>query len=407
MTVVHFVTDEFVPRPGGLEISLLRTAQFLAATSAFSPIVYIRSGVHEYGDSTAVEGVAIVPLAPRRASWEAPLLASDVGPRTLGSERSRLDFLLLRNLIGASAAVDTAMPHVIVSFFLMEHSFVAQQVAAALQLPHVACIRGTDYSRGFHDPLTFPAIDYVAHAADLILATNTEQRIALERRGVTKVRTIIGSVTSATLRHRWRRRSGAGVRLFANCGYSHKKGTQVLLHAFAALRDDGFPVELTITGADDEEQRAYWSALRDAAKARFGSSVTFLGHVAEEDMYALLLQNDVYCSASLGEGCSLARLTALAIGMLIVTTRCGEIPDIAADIAHVRVSPVADEWAFLEVLRRACRDVLGGSMRIDEDAVDQLRRYLTSAREQGEWVEALDGVSGKEVHAEATRVLRA
>jgi glycosyltransferase involved in cell wall biosynthesis len=406
VTILHFVTNEFVPLPGGLEVSLLRTAQMLAGTGAFEPVVYIRSALHDYADATVIDGVPIVPLGPRRAAWEEPLVVSDAGPRTLTSERSRLDYLLLRNLIGTYIANRADTTHALVSFFILEHGFVAQQVASALGVPHVACVRGTDFSRGFHDPHSFAMVDYVARTADLVLTTNDEQRRTFERRGVTRVRTIVGSVTEATLGYRWRPKASGSVRLFANCGYSHKKGTQVLLRAFAALRADGLPVELTITGADEEAQGPYWSAVRATYSARLPSAVTFLGHLPEDALYEHLLGSDIYCSASLGEGCSLARLTALAIGMPMVTTRCGEVQDLVPNTTHVRLSPVADEPAFTELLRRTCVDALAGTLAIDNDAVDRLRRYLTPTRERTEWVAALDAVLTGTADAETSRAFR-
>lgn len=406
MTILHFVTNEFVPLPGGLEISLLRTAQMLAETGRFEPFVYIRSDLHDYNGTSAIGGVPILPLAPRRAVWEEPLVRSDAGPRTLTSERTRLDFLLLRNLIGTSMTDRPNAAHIVISFFILEHGFVAQQVASALGVPHIACVRGTDYSRGYYDPQSFAAVDYVAHTSDLVLTTNDEQRAAIERRGALRVRTITGSVPTATLAYRWVARRDTRIRLFANCGYSHKKGTQVLLRAFAAVRENGLPVELTITGADDEGQASYWADVRSVFRARFASAVTFLGHLPENALYEYLLGSDIYCSATLGEGCSLARLTALAIGIPMVTTRCGEIPDLVPEIAHVRLSPVADEPAFTEQLHRACADTLSGALAVDNVAVDRLRHHLTPARERTEWVAALEAVLSGSAYAETDRVLR-
>jgi glycosyltransferase involved in cell wall biosynthesis len=379
----------------------------LAATGRFAPVVYIRSDLHDYSDATSIDGVPIVPLAPKRAIWEEPLVRSDAGPRTLTSERTRLDFVILRNLIGTSRTGRPDAAHIVISFFILEHGFVAQRVASALGVPHIACVRGTDYSRGYYDPQSFAAVDSVAHESDLVLTTNAEQRAAFERRGTPRVRTISGSVPTATLAYRWSARKDTRVRLFANCGYSHKKGTQVLLRAFAAVRENGLPVELTITGADDEEQASYWADLRGMFRARYASAVTFLGHLPEDALYEYLLASDIYCSATLGEGCSLARLTALAIGMPMVTTRCGEMQDLVPDIAHIRLSPVADELAFTEQLRRACTDTLSGALVVDDVAVDRLRHHLTPARERTEWIAALDAVLSEGAHAETNRVLRA
>lgn len=94
--------------------------------------VYVRSDV----PSGPVDGVRLYPLAPRRKPWEAPLAGTELGWKLEG-ERSRLDFLLIRNALRDALQREPDAEHVLMSF--PENEFVTQRVAEDLRLPHITC----------------------------------------------------------------------------------------------------------------------------------------------------------------------------------------------------------------------------------------------------------------------------
>lgn len=199
------------------------------------------------------------------------------------------------------------------------------------------------------------------------------------------MRTIHTAVEEQARQYRWKRARASSVALFSDGGYSHKKGTQVLLWAFARLREESLPVTLTICGSTMPQQEPYWSELRSGYAARLGSGVKFLDHVALPLVWDLMSASDIYCSATLGEGCSAARAAALCMGMPIVTTRCGEMLDVAEGAAHVRLSPPGDAVAYLAELRRACQDLLEGRISVDPAHVEAWRAHFTASRELEDW----------------------
>src|SRR5438874_333130 len=132
-----------------------------------------------------------------------------------------------------------------------------------------------------------------------------------------------------------------------------------------------------------------------------GDRIRLHGHIDPESVRTHLLSSDVYCSATLGEGCSLARSAAMVTGIPIVSTNCGELADLASDVPHVRLSQPADSSGFLEALRDMCVGVLTGRVTIDTSAVDRWCHYFRPEREQEEWRACIDwvtkGLSDREV----------
>lgn len=388
--IVHLIVGEFFPDQGGLAQSVDRLVQLLATDESVIPIVYVRSGRHIEAMDT-INGVRVVYLAQHRHSWETPLVESAKAAAELASERTRLDFLNLRRLISVAMKEEPGSAHIILSFYILNHGFVAQRVASALSLPHIAAIRGTDFSRGFQDPATFPSIAHVAMHANLVVTCNVEQTLACRYIGVPNVKMIYSSIRPQYVNYRWRPRGdGRRVRLFSDAGYSFKKGTHVLLRAFATLAEEGVPIDLEIVGGDRKDEEEFWSRLREQFRSRFGSRVALLPHVSIEEVYGKLLQCDVYGSATLGEGCSSGRIGALSAGVPIVSTRCGELDDIGASLARVWVSEPADEIGFTTALRKASDVILEGEdFALDEPVLADIRKILAPSREQREWLEAL------------------
>lgn len=354
--VALLLTNRYPPAGGGLEASVERIARLLAATGTITPIVYVRANEPAEAER---DGIAVRPA-------------------------SHLHI----------AKLDPNVRHVLVSFYAAQEGLIGDEAARSLQIPHIVAIRGTDYSYGFHEPETYGLLRELLGRAAWITTTNDEQtravRESMGRHNVTRIHNSLPGA-ARSLQHRTRPGDGT-VRLFADCGYSFKKGTIVLLNAFAALCAEGMPVALTMAGGDESGNGAFWRDTRDTFSRLHGDRIRFCGRIGEADVRAHLLGADVYCSATLGEGCSLARSAAMVAGIPIVSTRCGELADLAAGSAHVRLAEPADADGFLEVLRGTCTDVLAGRVEIDTNAVERWRAYFRPEREQAQWLGCIDEV---------------
>ncbi|MGW5052673.1 glycosyltransferase family 4 protein [Actinokineospora sp. NPDC004072] len=382
MTTAHILTDAFPPQPGGLQ-AWTRDLATALTRAGVCPIVYVLGNQ----DGVARQPFEVVDVGELRTPWEAPLLAARANPLRLDQERSRLTTACT---LAAVAKRRGGGAEVIVSTFVTTAGFTAHLVADALGIPHVAAIAGSDFTRDFRGRLDRQVFLEVCGAARVVVARNAEHVSALDRHlPGTPHRLIETSV--AIPPGRWAKHAGDGITVFSDTGFDFKKGTGVLMDAFAALRSSGLPVRLVICGGDQPGQEGYWRERRRLLHVQCGPAVAFPGHLDRAEVTAHLGAADIYASASLGEGSSAARARALCLGIPAALTACGELTT-DPGASHVRLAPVADADAFRDVLRALAADLLSGALAVDEEAVAAFRRRFDPRTEWSAWVSLLHEV---------------
>lgn len=384
MYVIHLVTEKFPPSHGGMEASAARLTAILRSLG-YLVIVHVRESPPACGDEIQADLPQVRVFGDSKVPWEEPLVASGWPPGLLNAERWRLDSLALCNTIAAAMSDAGSAKHCLVSVFLTREGFLGSHVADTLGIPHVAYVVGTDFSRGMCNPLERAAISAVISRAAHVVTKSGEQASGLRRAfGIENIHVVHNSADLRLPPSAPRSRPASTVTLFSDGGYSHKKGTAVLLRSFAELHRKGTPVRLVVCGDMYEGQEAYWSGLRSQYRGEFAGAVELHDHVSADRVSEYLQESDLYVSASLGEGCSPGRIAALCAGLALVTTRCGEMCDVAQGASHVRLAPPGDHESFTRELSRACKDLLAGTLVIDSERVHEWREHFSYSRERAE-----------------------
>jgi glycosyltransferase involved in cell wall biosynthesis len=120
-----------------------------------------------------------------------------------------------------------------------------------------------------------------------------------------------------------------------------RKNLAGLVAAFDQVADDDDEVRLVLAGGDG------WGAhnLDDAiASARHRTRIVRLGRVADETRADLLTGATALAYPSRYEGFGLPPLEAMSVGVPVLTTRVGAIPEVVGDAALL-VEPEADDLA--------------------------------------------------------------
>ena len=142
------------------------------------------------------------------------------------------------------------------------------------------------------------------------------------------------------------------------------KGHIVLLRALALLAERGRASGLTVAIAGRGREEA---ALRDFARqAGIEGRVRLLGY--REDVGDILAAADIYAMPSLSEGLPLALLEAMAVGLPVIASRVGGIPEVVTDGEDALLVPPGDPAALAAAIERlaedeALRAQLGNSAR--------------------------------------------
>jgi glycosyltransferase involved in cell wall biosynthesis len=382
MTTVHILASVFPRQSSGLDAWNIDLANALLR-AGMKPIIYQLEDP-ESKPSPSFETVDVWQL---RAPWEAPLLGSRTDPVRLERDRSRLNFACAKAAIARRAGNES---DIIVSNFVTVSGFTAHLIADELGLPHVAVIAGSDFTRDFRSKIDRQVFQEVCGSARVVVGRSTEHLRALRRYSPgTPCQVIESSVELPT--RVWAKPVGNEISIFSDGGFSFKKGTGVLMDAFAALRDSDVPARLTICGPDFPGQGEYWQGRRRLLEEHSGPAVHFPGLITPDEIVEQICAADIYASTSLGEGSSAARARALSMGVPVVSTACGNLTD-DPGASHIRLVPPADAAAFHEALRALATDLLAGRVSVDRETVGGFRRRFDPDKEWAAWVSLLRAV---------------
>ena len=127
------------------------------------------------------------------------------------------------------------------------------------------------------------------------------------------------------------------------------KGHAVLLDALEMLGDTA-GWQLAIAGRGEEEAR-----LRSqAAAAGIDARVHLLGF--RDDIPDILAAGDIFAMPSLSEGLPLALVEAMSVGLPVVVTRVGGVPEVVTDDVEALLVPASDARALSSALRTLISD---------------------------------------------------
>ena len=131
-----------------------------------------------------------------------------------------------------------------------------------------------------------------------------------------------------------------------------RKGGDILLRAFAALKPDAPDAGLLFVGYGPEETR-----LKELATALNVNHVHFAGHVRLEDLPGYYACADVFVLPSWGEPWGLVINEAMAAGLpVIATDQVGASVDLIRDGVNGYVTPARDPVALAHALRQVLDD---------------------------------------------------
>jgi glycosyltransferase involved in cell wall biosynthesis len=180
------------------------------------------------------------------------------------------------------------------------------------------------------------------------------------------------------------------LRLFA-CGRLNPcKGHGDVVTAVGLLRARGIDARLEIAGEDEEGGAGFHRTLaRQITDTGYAESVSLLGAVSEERVRAGLEAAHVFVLASLAEPLGVAIMEAMALGVPLVATDSGGVPELVRNDVDGLLVPPESPAPLAAAIERIARD----------PALAQ--RLARSARERV--VEGFDSARSARVIAEQSR----
>lgn len=392
---VHLVTDAFPPTRGGLEAWTGAMASWLSSWCDVT--VYVLGDKAEETHRGRVEHSGrfeVLMLEELRRNALDPVSASEFSDSRKRKEYERATYLSLLTAIEVRTTAKSENKHVIISNFVLSAGFFSMTVAETIGIDHVVRIAGTDWSRGLRTCSERAILKDVLKQATVVVALNSEQHkmaSSIARGGDVKL--IRNSVRTMPPLYVRPRLESSTIELFSDCGFSHKKATNILIYAYLNFASaTHLDVRLTVVGGDEQGQEEYWKNLRRRVCEKLRDRIRFSGHVSPDEIAKYLSHSDLYCSATLAEGCSSARSAALCAGIPIVSTRSGEMRDIGEKMSHVLLVAPGDIDSFQDALSQFIHRINRRDMIVDRISVLKAREQFDLERERSAWCDLLGGL---------------
>ena len=134
------------------------------------------------------------------------------------------------------------------------------------------------------------------------------------------------------------------------------KGVNLLIEAFSRLRTKVPYARLTLIGSG---KRKFLDPLQNRIKElRLSDSIQILGWLQDDALFSHLSSMDLFCLPSFTEGLPCSILEAMSIGLPIVATSVGGIPEIIEHNVSGLLIPPRDEEALTKALLELADDPL-------------------------------------------------
>jgi glycosyltransferase involved in cell wall biosynthesis len=214
------------------------------------------------------------------------------------------------------------------------------------------------------DAILAPSRSTAAEAMDLLEAE--EEKIHIIPLGVDPV-FLEPAALDSEVAQRIREQNDLGPRYLLFVGRREaRKNLETLLRAVAEIVASGTDLRLAIVGPDAPGWEEVWSAAPETARQR----TRLLPHVPTETLVYLYAGAAALVMPSLWEGFGFPALEAMAMGIPVVASRAGSLPEILGDAALLTDAQDAS------ALAAACRQIL----QDEEVARDYARRGPSRAR---------------------------
>lgn len=200
--------------------------------------------------------------------------------------------------------------------------------------------------------LTLPLDD-----VDLSVSADVRETMPSRRQASVEVleHGVVVDETQAMVKHRDEVRAELGVApdeivIGTVANFRREKAYEVLLEAARLALGSGLPLRFVAVGQGplEDEMRALHAALG------LGDRVLLLGY--REDAVRVMSAYDVFTLSSRHEGLPVSLMDALALGLPVVATRAGGLPDAVDDGVEGRLVPVDDPAALADAYVEVASD---------------------------------------------------
>ncbi len=394
---ICLVTYQYPPYPGGVGSAIYRIAQNLAKRDV--NIHIIAPGPHQLRDkiSPVVEdGVTV----HRTFSILSDYHADPHGLQVLGNYIVKLHQKQRFDLVHAA--------------FLMPPGFLGAVVAAEIERPFIASVRGSDWEVLRYSIQHLANLRWVLERADYVTSVSSELMQKMRRTVSIKAGKVIPNVFDVSifdvralpeitgehnnrlqvLTETFLRMKSQGGTVIGTAGFLRPiKGFHILLQAFGEIVKVYPDSYLLVVGqfAQESYKRDMLQQISDLGIKRH---IVFTGYIPHREVMAWMREMDIFAFPSLHEGSPNALLEAMACELPIVASQVGGILDIVEDNRDCLLVASGDANMLSQKLQLLLEDT-ELRKRLGKTAKHKVENQFSPTQETAQWLDIYNRVLNK------------
>lgn len=336
------LTHEYPPMPGGVGVSVRRIARLLSSHGhevhvalfkcAKTPVV-VGENLHEYLDGEIrVHEISFSPGVP------IPSDSITRPEKEFSSYHASIEMFLGLQSLHRKNHFD-----IVHGFFLSNVGQILCLLGKTEKVPTVASIRGNDIGKNIFLNEHLPRLKFTLENADVVTSVSLDLLVAARavhpfKNGIV-VNNSFDQERLSRIEATPRPSEGAIIGMVGI--YRFKKGLPLLLAALERVKFQGAWTLLLVGDYQNEREREYHRPYIE--QCSFRERIHFTGFIRSEAVLGYLKHMDVFVAPSLfSEGCPNAVLEAMALGLPIVASDAGGIPEILHHEETALLYPQAD-----------------------------------------------------------------
>jgi glycosyltransferase involved in cell wall biosynthesis len=132
----------------------------------------------------------------------------------------------------------------------------------------------------------------------------------------------------------------------------HEKGYKYMIKAVEALNKDNIPFHLSIFGDGPLKK----DILSEISLKQLSDKISIIPTVSHKDLFQAIKLSDVFVMSSISEGFPMAPAEAMVLGVPVVATRVGGIPELIEDGVSGLLVPPRDSKILAKTIKNVLQD---------------------------------------------------
>ena len=132
----------------------------------------------------------------------------------------------------------------------------------------------------------------------------------------------------------------------------HEKGYQYMIEAVEALDKDNIPFHLSIFGDGALKE----DILNEISFRKLSDKISIIPTVSHKDLFQAIKLSDVFVMSSISEGFPMAPAEAMVLGVPVIATRVGGIPELIEDGVSGLLVPPRNSKMLAQAIKNVLQD---------------------------------------------------